>query len=218
MSTVAEVQSMPAGMPIDKLLVRVKRGYDAREITTQYGKKSKMDLLVGDNTGEIKVTWWEPTTAVSAEVVGQLVLISARISSKGRLSGAVTRHDARQDPPVLEIAATGDHLSLYQPQQHATASDAVSGSSAKSLGRNDSPVPAVAAPISTTRIVPSGPPPESAIYELSERALDAFAAQMRALGVEPEAASLSAMVNTLVIALTNGRLTLEDSGAAKAPF
>lgn len=196
MATLSELQKAPAGMPVTDLTCTVKRAFEGRNVKTQYGDKTVVDLILDDGSQEMRASWWDPALDRSV-VQGAAVEIGARLNQKNQLSGAVIRHGKDKDGNArVELSISGDHLRLRETAQPATSSKTASATTNGKLSEDE-------------------------LYDLIARAANRLNDILTAAGGQPPTAdALAASVNTIVIAATQGRIEVTRGEAIEetVPF
>ena len=110
---VTEIAALPDGMPVTGLQARVVQTYPPKNgVHPTYGPWSLMNLVIEDEMeNRIRVTWSDEKDASvfpsnHAELMGEIVVISARLNGKKQMFGA--KKGTYEGAPQIEVK--GRHL------------------------------------------------------------------------------------------------------------
>ena len=205
---IAELASLPAGMPVVDLAATVIAAYEPKRGTSAHGEWVKLPLIVKDDAGDtIAVDWFSPTTEAHATLKGQAVTISARKNQKGQMAGTKVSEYQGKDGLKRSVTVSGDHLTLgastpahpvSEPQKPAQAAQQASPGGYHS-----------AHTYSDTEIMAAIP---EWIRWIRFGIAELFPGN---LAFEADQQAVMATVNTLIIAATNGKLKIDMASSEK---
>jgi len=206
MTMVSELMSQMDGMPVVGLVGSIKRAFDPRTGIAKNGNEwTNMGLIIADDNGdEINVTWWDPTTTDWRKLIDRKVEVSSR-GGKGGLKGAMlSEYTAKTGEVRKSISCRTDCLLFIDgdppPSSGPTASPSFTPSPA-----SPSPVSSGGSSYSSSSLK------EEDLLKAIGRYAD-FLADETNIPIESHAQ----IINTLLIAVTNGKAKLaEDAPPAK---
>lgn len=192
---IQEVLALADGFPVVDLRCRVKKAFPPKRGESAKGPWCVMNLILTDDTGEMRASWWSPTTEDHREIEGQDVEISARKNSKNVLSGVKVEHKEYEGKQQVQVSINGNNL--------RAASDGIDSTS-------DQTRPAAQANQQRPGLFS-----DAELIEASRR----WAAGFREALADPSSLDkvpyeiLGPLVSTLLIAATNGRIVIKPVGA-----
>lgn len=146
----------------------------------------RLDFEMQDDSGTIRVAWWDPSVGSRREIEGRMVTLEP-IKEDGRNKGCYVQKDDRSGK--MKVVARGASVQLVEGGQPAAA-----GGGGGSNGQN----PAAYAGTPTLTL--------SRYVDVLERLQKKFFGEW---GFTDQQA-VAALVNTTAIALTQGRLVLDE--------
>lgn len=89
-TTIAELSELSKGSPVNRITAEVKKAFEYNEAEGQHGPYRYQAVILQDDTGEIRATFWNHWNTDFRNLEGdQLVLTSGR-DKKDRFSGMTT--------------------------------------------------------------------------------------------------------------------------------
>jgi len=179
-----------------------------------------MPMKVEDQTGVIKLLWWNPAEIAPAAMLGKTVMLRADKNGRGQLGGCNIKHRAnRAGDMEVQIHADGHHLTVKEfdvwasnfpgteaVQQQAVASAPVASGGPTQLSTRTSPLAEVPSELALLRAMEAWAPRlREMLFPASELEKGHFE--------EIQGPTIASCLNTLVIAATSGKLKLEPSPA-----
>ena len=225
MSSVSELLQAEDALPISPgVALRVKFADPVVRGTSGAGKEwAFMPMKVEDQTGVIKLLWWNPAEIAPAAMLGKTVMLRADKNGRGQLGGCNIKHRAnRAGDMEVQIHADGHHLTVkefdvwasnfpgteavQQQQQQAVASAPVASGGPTQLSTRTSPLAEVPSELALLRAMEAWAPRlREMLFPASELEKGHFE--------ETQGPTIASCLNTLVIAATSGKLKLEPSPA-----
>ena len=185
MATIADILRWPSNAPIPELICTVTRTYEGREGVGQHGPWRVMNIELKDASGTTKAAGWNPDLA-GRDIQNRRVRIAAEADQNGIPRGAVVVRDTYKGQERVQLKVQGANLQLWEPAPAAAPAAHVP---APTPVRHPLPLPGIA--------------PLTQLIALIEH----MTVTLQTLGYEGQA--LSAVVNTILIAVTQGRCSID---------
>jgi len=121
---ISEIKNQKDGSVVDTLLCRVVRVYDPNEPSEKQQKHGihSQDIVVKDDTGEIKLQFMRQPQHIGKEMEGQLIVVASSEDENGRIDGVrVSVYNGN----AKVVCGNGARISRHKlPMQNATKKSA----------------------------------------------------------------------------------------------
>jgi hypothetical protein len=197
-----DLQDLPDKAPIFELNGKITQVWEPRTGRSTYGEWRKVPFEIQDDDGESMFGVWWTSDGVLHE--GDVVHLNAKPNKKGGISGCkISDYDAKDGSLRREISVSNECLVVLESAVPGSAAQPqASGGGAPAGGTHVNPSGATASP------PPSSPtPPRRRLTD--HDVLDAageYSKWFREVCKFKEDAAVAACVNTVLIALTQGRI------------
>ncbi len=203
MTLVADLKNRVDGETVVGLTGKIVRAFEPRRGTSKSGRDwVNVGMIVQDDAGdEINVTWWDPASTDWRELKDRKVEISARDGSRGLSGAKISEYTDKHGNPRISVSVNGRCVEF------------IDGQAPPSGGNQEAPA----------QNRPSSPrtPLSSVSSNISLLDTDLLFAVRRYAGVLAEtglpAETHAAVINTLIIAITNGKVKIDDLGRRDEP-
>lgn len=195
---ISELATFPDKMPIDNLTATVKTALETKRGESQHGPWTSNGFILEDGQDECYLGWFDAPAFIvenPKSIEGRSITVSSSPNNKGYLVGAKKESYTKDGQERVSIKVSdADHVTL------------------------DGQVPMEATqPSPTTQPKHQGSPPAKQglrigkdLLPIADQAIRYVADSLRHQSIEPSCEAVCAVANTLLIAITNGKATIDE--------